>query len=66
MMNRLHTISIEYDMNISTKKTKIMKTSKGGETVLGISVNSEVIEQVKKFWHLNSVVAQAAKCHKED
>ena len=65
MMDRLNTISTEYEMKINTKKTKVMKISRMEESTVKITINGEDIEQVNKFCYLGSVVTQDAKCHTE-
>ena len=65
MMDRLNSISMDYDMKINIKKTKVMKISKRGEETINITLNGEEIEQVKKFCYLGSVVTEDARCHVE-
>ena len=65
MMDRLNRISLNYDMKINIKKTKVMRISKRGEETINITLNGEEIEQVKKFCYLGSVVTEDARCHVE-
>ena len=48
MMDRLNTISEEYDMKINIKKTKIMRISSGKERTVKISIDGKELEQVGK------------------
>ena len=65
MMDRLNTISTEYGMKINIKKTKVLKISKGEETVVRIHIGGKEIEQVKEFCYLGSMITTDAKCHRE-
>ena len=65
MMDRLNRISMEYDMRINIKKTKVMKISRGGTETVRITLNGELIEQVKNFCYLGSTITEDAKCHVE-
>src|SRR6218665_1620614 len=65
MMNRLATTSREYGMRINIKKTKVLKISKGKETIIRINIGGQEIEQVKEFCYLGSMITTNAKCHRE-
>ena len=65
MMDRLNTISEEYDMKINIKKTKIMRISSGKERTVKISIDGKELEQVGKFCYLGSMITSNAKCHVE-
>jgi|SRR6218665_1443118 len=65
MMDRLDTTSREYGMRINIKKTKVLKISKGKETIVRINVGGKEIEQVKEFCCLGSMITADAKCHRE-
>ena len=65
MMDRLNTTSTEYGMKINIKKTKVLKISKGKETVVRIQIGGKPIEQVKEFCYLGSMITTDAKCHRE-
>src|SRR6218665_1542758 len=65
MMDRLDRTSREYGMKINIKKTKILKISKGKETMVRINIGVKEIEQVKEFCYLGSVITTDAKCHRE-
>src|SRR6218665_3929147 len=65
MMDRLDRTSREYGMKISIKKTKVLKISKGKETMVSINIGGKEIEQVKEFCYLGSVITTDAKCHRE-
>src|SRR6218665_1601977 len=65
MMDRLDRTSREYGMKINIKKTKVLKISKGKETMVRINIGGKEIEQVKEFCYLRSVITTDAKCHRE-
>ena len=65
MMDRLNMVLVNYNMKISTKKTKVMRISKGTESAMKIVVAGEVIEQVKEFCYLRSMISDDARCHRE-
>src|SRR6218665_495580 len=65
MMDRLDRTSREYGMKINIKKTKVLKISKGKETMLRINIGGKEIEQVKEFCYLESVITTDAKCHRD-
>src|SRR6218665_1294402 len=64
-LDRLNTISEEYDMKINIKKTKIMRISSGKEIPVKISIDGKELEQVGKFCYLGSMITSDAKCHVE-
>src|SRR6218665_2539867 len=65
MMDRLDRTSREYGMKINIKKTKVLKISKGKETMVRINIGGTEIEQVKEFCYLGSLITTDAKCHRE-
>jgi len=65
MMDRLNMVSVNYNMKINTKKTKVMKISKGTESAMKIVVAREIREQVKEFCYLGSMISDDARCHRE-
>ena len=52
MMDRLDTTSREYGVRINIRKKKVLKISKGKETIVKIDIEGKEIEQVKKFCYL--------------
>ena len=68
MMDHLNKISMDYEMKINIKKTKVMMISKRSEKTsqtIKITLNGEEIEQVEKFCYLGSMVTDDARCHEE-
>ena len=65
IMDSLNKKSIEYDMKINIKKTKVMKISKRKVETVKITLNGEEIEQVDKFCYLGCIITEDAKCHTE-
>jgi len=65
MMDRLNMLSVNYNMKINTKKTKVMKISEGTESAMVILVAGEIIGQVKVFCYLGSMSSDDARCHRE-
>jgi retron-type reverse transcriptase len=60
MIDKLNRISMEYDMRINIKKTKVMRISRGGAETVRITLNGEIIEQVKSFCYLGSTITEDA------
>src|SRR6218665_1902693 len=65
MMDRLTMVSVNYNIKVNTKKTKVMRVSKGSESSMKIVVAGEIIEQVKEFFYLGSMISDDARCHRE-
>jgi len=65
IMERLHTTSREYGMRINIKETKVLKISKGKDTIVRINIGGKEIEQVKEFCYPGSMIKTDAKCHRE-
>ena len=65
IMNTLVDTSEEYDMKINTKKTKVMHITKGKVKQMKITVNGVILEQVKEFKYLGSLITEDARCHQE-
>src|SRR6218665_654554 len=59
-MDRLNMVSVNYNMKINTKNTKVMRVSKGSESTMKIVVAGEIIEQVKEFCYLESMISDDA------
>ena len=63
MMDRLNMVSVNYNMKINTKKTKVLRVGKVSESD---NVDSscrgprEIIEQVKEFCYLRSMISDDA------
>ena len=47
MMDRLKMVSVNYNMKINTKKTNVLRVSKGSESAMKIICADEIIEKVK-------------------
>jgi len=62
MMDRLNMVSVNYNMKINTKKTKVLRVSKGSESDNEDSslIAGEIIEQVKEFCYLGSMISDDA------
>src|SRR6218665_3540689 len=52
-------------MKINIKKTKVLKISKGKETIVRINIGGKEIEQVKEFCYLGSMTTADAKCQRK-
>jgi len=61
MMDHLNMVSVNYNMKINTKKTKVMKISKGTESTMKIVVAEEIIEQIKEFCYLGNLISDDAR-----
>ena len=62
MMDRLNMVSVNFNMKINTKKTKVLRVSKGSgsESDDEDIVAGEIIEQVKEFCYLGSMISDDA------
>src|SRR6218665_3707475 len=60
MMDRLTTVSANYNMKINTKKTNVLRVSKGSESAMKIVFAGEIIEQVKEFCYLGNMISDDA------
>ena len=62
MMDRLNMVSVNYNMKINTKKTKVLRVSKGSDQIIKIVIAEEIIhvEQVKEFCYLVSMISDDA------
>jgi len=60
MMDRLTMVSVNYNMKINTKKTNVLRVSKGSESAMKIVFAGEIIEQVKEFCYLGSMISDDA------
>ena len=60
MMDRLTMVSVNYNMKINTKKTNVLRESKGSESAIKIVFAGEIIEQVEEFCYLGSMISDGA------
>ena len=60
MMDRLTMVSVNYNMKINTKKTNVLRVSKGSESDMKIVFAGEIIEQVKEFCYLGNMISDDA------
>ena len=60
MMNRLNMVSVNYNMKINTKKTEVLRVRKYQNQIMKIVVAGEIIEQVKEFCYLGSMISDDA------
>ena len=60
MMDRLTMVSVSYNMKINTKKTNLLRVSKGSEPAMKIVFAGEIIEQVKEFCYLGNMISDDA------
>ena len=54
-----------YGMKINIKKTKTMVVSKSGGEPVNITLEGQLVEQVKQFKYLGSVITEDGKCEVE-
>ena len=52
-------VSVNYNMKVNTKKTKVMSVSKRSESAMKIDAG-EIIEQVKEYCYLGSMISDDA------
>ena len=60
MMDRLTMVSVIYNMKINTKKTNVLRVSKGSESAMKIVFAWEIVEQVQEFCYLGSMISDDA------
>ena len=60
MMVRLNMVSVNYNRKINTEKTKVLIVSKASESDNEGIVAGEIIEQVKEFCYLGSMISDDA------
>src|SRR6218665_1519559 len=60
MMDQLTMVSVNYNMKINTKKTKVLRISKGSESAMKIAFAGKIIEQVKEFCYLGNMISDDA------
>src|SRR6218665_1402385 len=61
MMDRLNMLTVNYNMKINTKKTKVLRVSNESESDNEDSiVAGEIIEQVKEFCYFGSMISDDA------
>ena len=66
LMNALHEKGKNYDMKINVKKTKVMRVSKDKRAPpLNITIEGEVVEQVKQFRYLGALISEDGTCEAE-
>ena len=64
LINEVDDVSKEFQLQISTRKTKIMTTTKEPQQLL-IRCRGEVLAQMNKFKYLGSLIEQKADCSYE-
>src|SRR6218665_1700073 len=60
MMDRLNMVSVNYNMKINAKKTKVLRVAKDQNQIMKIVVAGEIVEQVKEFCYLGSMISDDA------
>ena len=61
MMDRLNMVSVNYmKIHVNTKKTNVLRVSKGSESAMNIVFAGEIIEQVKVFCYLGNMISDDA------
>ena len=60
MMDRLNMVSVNYNMKMNTKKTNVLRVSKGSESAMKMVFAGEIIEQVKEFCYLGNMISDDA------
>lgn len=69
MISRIHQMCEKYGMSLNIKKTKVMIISKKKEhmpqNILNITVDGHLLEQVKDYTYLGSVIDENSKCFTE-
>ena len=58
-------VSVNYNMKINTKKTNVLRVSKGSESAMKIVFAGEIIKQVKKFCYLGSMILKKSQRYQE-
>ena len=53
-------VSVNYNIKINTKKTNVLRVSKGSESAMKIVFAGEIIEQVKEFCYLGYMISDDA------
>ena len=51
---------MNYNMKINAKKTKVLRVAKDQNQIMKIVVAGEIIEQVKEFCYLGSMISDDA------
>src|SRR6218665_1763126 len=59
IIDRLTMVSVNYNMK-NTKKTNVLRVSKGSESAMKIIFAGEIIEQVKEFSYLGNMISDDA------
>src|SRR6218665_2552451 len=59
IIDRLTMVSVKYNMK-NTKKTNVLRVSKGSESAMKIIFAGEIIEQVKEFCYLGNMISDDA------
>ena len=52
-------------MKVSIKKTKVMKVSRKGEGVINITIDGEILKQVRRFRYLGALITSDGRCETE-
>ena len=60
MIDRLNMVSVNYNMKLNTKKTNVLRVSKGSESAMKIVFAGEIIEQVQEFCYLGNMISDNA------
>src|SRR6218665_32447 len=53
-------VSVNYNMKINAKKTKVLRVAKDQNQIMKIVVAGEIVEQVKEFCYLGSMISDDA------
>ena len=64
-MDNINRVTQDYGMKINVKKTKVMCISRKGGDMAKIYINSQVVEQVKHFKYLGSVITEDGYCDQD-
>ena len=62
LMDSLNTTVKHYHMKINIKKTKAMVVSRNQGERVNITVESQSVEQVRKFRYLGSLISEDGRC----
>ena len=65
IMDKLVEVGRKYDMKINVKKTKTMRISRRGGSVVNIVIDGKNVEQVKKFIYLGAMITEDGRCDVE-
>ena len=65
LMDRLNNTAKRYDMKINVKKTKTMLVSRKEGKSVQIKIDGQLVEQMRKFKYLGSIVSEDGRCLEE-